>query len=283
MCEKLPLVLSGVILMLVLSGCAPKIASLRDPSQSATNTKGAAIETTEVKIKNGQFTPDNISINKGDAVTFINLDVDLARLDQIADGLSQLPEVRAIYYTSGESDLILEAWFPSGDELLHFLTRQVASIPGVRSATTSHVLRTLKDSSTWVLPSPTPSRILLVDDDPDFVAITQMTLTSAGFEVLSASCGSEALALMRVNKPDLVILDVMMSGVLDGIQTAREIRSDSRTQNVPILMVSSITNSAFAGLLPKEETLPADNFLVKPIDSSLLVAEAKRLIRLKAT
>jgi len=216
-------------------------------------------------------------------VTFINLDVDLARLDQIADGLSQLPEVRAIYYTSGESDLILEAWFPSGDELLHFLTRQVASIPGVRSATTSHVLRTLKDSSTWVLPSPTPSRILLVDDDPDFVAITQMTLTSAGFEVLSASCGSEALALMRVNKPDLVILDVMMSGVLDGIQTAREIRSDSRTQNVPILMVSSITNSAFAGLLPKEETLPADNFLVKPIDSSLLVAEAKRLIRLKAT
>lgn len=216
-------------------------------------------------------------------VTFINLDVDLARLDQIADGLSQLPEVRAIYYTSGESDLILEAWFPSGDELLHFLTRQVASIPGVRSATTSHVLRTLKDSSTWVLPSPTPSRILLVDDDPDFVAITQMTLTSAGFEVLSASCGSEAMALMRVNKPDLVILDVMMSGVLDGIQTAREIRSDSRTQNVPILMVSSITNSAFAGLLPKEETLPADNFLVKPIDSSLLVAEAKRLIRSKAT
>ena len=216
-------------------------------------------------------------------VTFINLDVDLARLDQIADELSQLPEVRAIYYTSGESDLILEAWFPSGDELLHFLTRQVASIPGVRSATTSHVLRTLKDSSTWVLPSPTPSRILLVDDDPDFVAITQMTLTSAGFEVLSASCGSEAMALMRVNKPDLVILDVMMSGVLDGIQTAREIRSDSRTQNVPILMVSSITNSAFAGLLPKEETLPADNFLVKPIDSSLLVAEAKRLIRLKAT
>lgn len=216
-------------------------------------------------------------------VTFINLDVDLARLDQIADELSQLLEVRAIYYTSGESDLILEAWFPSGDELLHFLTRQVASIPGVRSATTSHVLRTLKDSSTWVLPSPTPSRILLVDDDPDFVAITQMTLASAGFEVLSASCGSEAMALMRVNKPDLVILDVMMSGVLDGIQTAREIRSDSRTQNVPILMVSSITNSAFAGLLPKEETLPADNFLIKPIDSFLLVAEAKRLIRLKAT
>jgi Lrp/AsnC family transcriptional regulator for asnA, asnC and gidA len=216
-------------------------------------------------------------------VTFINLDVDLSRLDQIADDLSQLPEVRALYYTSGESDLIIEAWFPSGDELLHFLTRQAASIPGVRRAATSHVLRTLKDSSTWVLPSPTPPRILLVDDDPDFVAITQMTLTSAGLEVVPASSGKEALALMRMNTPDLVILDVMMRGVLDGVQTAREMRSDSTLQNVPILMVSSITDSAFAGLLPKGEALPADNFLAKPIDSSLLVAEAKRLLRSKVT
>jgi Lrp/AsnC family transcriptional regulator for asnA, asnC and gidA len=215
-------------------------------------------------------------------VTFIALDVDLGHVKLIADQLACLPEVRAIHYTTGESDLILEAWFPSSNDLLRFLTQHVASIPGIQRTATSHVLRILKDASTWVLPSTTPPRILVVDDDSDFVAITQMTLTSAGFEVHSASSGREAMAFMRVNKPDLVILDVMMSGVLDGIQTAREIRSDSRTQNVPILMVSSITDSAFAGLLPKEETLPADNFLIKPIDSSLLVAEAKRLSRSKA-
>lgn len=212
-------------------------------------------------------------------ITFINLDIDLADLDRIANQLVSLPEVRAIYYTGGDSDLILEAWFPSGDQLLHFLTRQVASIPGVRRAATSHVLRTIKDSSTWVLPAAAPARILIVDDDPDFVAVTTLTLNSAGMEVFSASNGEEALALMHVNKPDLVILDIMMRGVLDGIQTAREMRADSTLQDVPILMVSSITSSAYAGLLPREESVPADNFFSKPVDPALLIAETNRLLR----
>ncbi len=212
-------------------------------------------------------------------ITFINLDVNLAQLDHITTRLSQLPEVRAIHYTSGESDLILEAWFPSGDELLHFLTRQIASIPGIRRAATSHVLRTIKDDTSWVLPSTTPPCIMIVDDDPDFVEVTRLTLGAAGFQVLSASSGEEALSAMRVTKPDLVILDVMMRGVLDGLRTAQEMRSDSDLQTVPIVMVSSITDSAFAALLPKEEILPADNFFVKPIDSAQLVAETKRLLR----
>lgn len=216
-------------------------------------------------------------------VTFINLDVDLSQLDRISDRLSQLPEVRAIYYTSGESDLILEAWFSSGDDLLHFLTRQIATIPGVRSAATSHVLRTIKESSCWVLPLISPPRILIVDDDPDFVEITRMALSAEGFEVLSATSGEEAMASMRVAAPHLVIMDIMMRGVLDGLQAAREMRADSVLQSVPILMVSSITDSAFASLLPKEETLPADNFLVKPIETSLLISETKRLLRSRAT
>jgi Lrp/AsnC family transcriptional regulator for asnA, asnC and gidA len=220
-------------------------------------------------------TPDAPKVGLS-TVTFINLDVDLAHLDRIADQLACLPQVRAIYYTGGDSDLILEAWFPSGDQLLHFLTRQIASIPGVRKAATSHVLRTIKDSSTWVLPATTPARILIV------VAVTSLTLSSAGMEVFSASNGEEALASMHVNKPDLVILDIMMRGVLDGIQTAREMRSDSTLQHVPILMVSSITNSAFAGLMPREESVPVDNFFSKPIDPALLVAETKRLLRSRA-
>jgi Lrp/AsnC family transcriptional regulator for asnA, asnC and gidA len=212
-------------------------------------------------------------------VTFVTLDIDLSRLDQIADSLAQLSEVRAIYYTSGESDLILEAWFPSGDQLLHFLTRQVAAIPGVRRAATSHVLRTIKDGSTWVLPSTSPSRILIVDDDPDFVEVTRLALTVQGFEVLSASSGEEALAMMRVSRPDLVILDIMMRSMLDGLQTAIDMRTDGDLRTVPILMVSSITDSAFASLLPKQESLPVDNFLVKPIDMSVLLSETRRLLR----
>jgi DNA-binding response OmpR family regulator len=88
-----------------------------------------------------------------------------------------------------------------------------------------------------------------------------------------------ALASMRVHKPDLVILDIMMRGVLDGLRTGKEMRSNGDLRSVPILMVSSIGDTAFARLLPGEENLPADNFLAKPIEPSVLVAEVRRLIR----
>jgi len=212
-------------------------------------------------------------------VTFLNFDVDLAQLDRVTDQLGQLPEVRAIYYTSGESDLIVEAWFPSGDALLRFLTQRVAVISGIRGAATSHVLRTLKDGSRWTLPPTRPWRVLVVDDDPDFVEITRVTLAAEGYEVASAMRGEDALAMMRVTRPDVVILDVMMQGILDGLRTAREMRADGELRSVPILLVSSITNSAFAAFLPQGESLPADNFLVKPVDLAVLLAETKRLLR----
>jgi Lrp/AsnC family transcriptional regulator for asnA, asnC and gidA len=214
-------------------------------------------------------------------VTFLTLDVDLAQLDRVTDQLAQLPEVRAIYYTSGESDLIVEAWFASADELLHFLTQRVASIPGIRGTATSHVLRTIKDGSRWALPRVQPPRILVVDDDPDFLEIIRRTLGAEGYEVACAACGEEALASARVSRPDLVILDIMMRGVLDGLRTAQEIRSDGALRSVPILLVSSIGDSPFGGFLPRPEALPADNLLVKPIDCSLLLAETRRLLRMR--
>jgi Lrp/AsnC family transcriptional regulator for asnA, asnC and gidA len=212
-------------------------------------------------------------------ITFITLDVDLAQLDRICDQLTRLPEVRALYYTSGESDLIAEAWFSSGDELLYFLTHRLASIPGIQRTATSHVLRTIKSSSSWVLPSPAPSNILIVDDDPDFIEVARLTLGSEGYEISTASNGEEALASMRLSTPDLVILDIMMQGVLDGLRTAREMRSDGDLRTVPILLVSSITSSSFAAFLPKEGNLPVDNFLAKPVEPALLLAEVKRLTR----
>lgn len=211
-------------------------------------------------------------------VTFITLDIDLSYLDRIADQLARLPEVRSLYYTTGESDLIVEAWFRSSEDLLRFLTQQIASISGIKQAATSHVLRTIKDSSTWVLPPSSPPCILVVDDDPDFVEIVRLTLMAEGFQVDSARNGDEAMALMRVSKPDLVILDVMMQGILDGLRTGRAMRADGHLRTVPILMVSSITGSAFADLLPRDKSLPVDNFLVKPIETKQLIAEVKHLL-----
>jgi Lrp/AsnC family transcriptional regulator for asnA, asnC and gidA len=215
-------------------------------------------------------------------VTFLFFDVELSQMDQVADRLSHLPEVHSVYYTTGESDLIAEAWFPSSKELLRFLTHRVASISGIKRTATSHVLRTIKDSITWVLPPSSPPCVLVVDDDPDFVEFTQLTLSEEGFEVSAASSGEEALASMRVNRPDLVILDVMMHGMLDGIQTVRTMRADGDLCDVPILMISSITDTAFSGLLPRGESLPVDNFMVKPVEVSQLVTEARRLVRSRA-
>lgn len=212
-------------------------------------------------------------------VTFVTLDVDLAYLDGVADRLGRLPEVRAIYYTTGENDLVVEAWFDSSEQLLHFLTRQIGTIPGIRQAATSHVLRTLKDCSTWVLPSQSPPSILVVDDDADFLEVMRLALTKEGYAVNLAHTGQEALAAMRVAAPDLVIMDIMMRGVLDGLRTAKEMRADSDLRSIPLLMISSIGQSGFAGLLPEEEDLPADNFFVKPLDLPTLAAEVERLVR----
>jgi Lrp/AsnC family transcriptional regulator, regulator for asnA, asnC and gidA len=212
-------------------------------------------------------------------VTFLTFSVELSQLDRIADQLARLPQVRSIYYTTGENDLIVEAWFPASDDLLCFLTKHVAAISGIRRTATSHVLRNIKDSSTWVLPAAVAPRVLVVDDDPDFLEIARLVLTSAGLDVSCSSCGEDALASMRVSRPDLVVVDIMMRGILDGLRTAKEMRTDGDLQAVPILMVSSITESAFANLLPRVEELPADNFMTKPVDPGVLVAEVKRLLR----
>jgi Lrp/AsnC family transcriptional regulator for asnA, asnC and gidA len=89
-------------------------------------------------------------------ITFMTLRVDLARVSQIADQIAQLPEVRSIHLTAGENDLIVEAWFTSSDDLLRFMTEYIGSIPGIKRAATSHVLRTIKDDGGWVLPPLSP-------------------------------------------------------------------------------------------------------------------------------
>lgn len=90
-------------------------------------------------------------------VAFMTLSVDLAQVGQIADRIAQLPEVRAIYLTAGESNLMVEAWFTCSDDLLRFMTQHIGPIPGIRRTATAHVLRTIKDGSEWILPAASPS------------------------------------------------------------------------------------------------------------------------------
>lgn len=85
-------------------------------------------------------------------IAFMTLSVDLAQVGQIAIQIARLPAVRSIHLTAGGSELIVEAWFTSSDELLQSMTEQFGSIPGIRRIATSHVLKTIKDGRAWLLP-----------------------------------------------------------------------------------------------------------------------------------
>jgi Lrp/AsnC family transcriptional regulator for asnA, asnC and gidA len=210
--------------------------------------------------------------------TLILLKVDLGQVDRIGAQLAAMREVRAVKYATGEYDIILEAVFASDEELLQFLTGRLAKIPGVRNTTTSHILRTIKDSSDWVLPHEGPPLILVIDDDPDFVEFCHMVLEPSGYRVISAANGEQGLQAMRQEQPDLVILDVMMSGILDGLHASMQMKAERGLKHTPVLMISSITSSDYAAMFPTDEYVPVENFISKPVNPEHLLQEVRRLV-----
>ncbi|MBC7232818.1 MAG: response regulator [Chloroflexi bacterium] len=210
--------------------------------------------------------------------TVILLKVEPAQALRIGEQLAAMKEVRAVRYTTGEYDLIVEAVFPSNEDLLHFLTNRLASIPGIRATATSYVLKSIKQHCDWILPREGPPLILVVDDDPDFVEFTRMVLEKAGYRVIAAANGEQGLQAMRQEQPDLVILDVMMSGILDGLNASMRMRTVQGLEKTPILMVSSITSSDYAAMFPTDEYVPVESFLSKPVSPEQLLSEIQRLL-----
>jgi len=210
--------------------------------------------------------------------TAIMLKVDLGQVDCIGEQLAAMKEVRAVKYATGEYDIIIEAVFPSDDDLLQFLTSRLARIQGIRATATSHILKSIKQSCDWVLPREGPPLILIVDDDPDFVEASRTVLESAGYQVISAANGEQGLRAMRQEQPDLVILDVMMSGILDGLNASIQMRAERGLRRTPILMISSIATSDYAAMFPTDEYVPVETFLSKPVGPDQLLEEVKRLL-----
>ncbi len=122
------------------------------------------------------------------------------------------------------------------------------------------------------------TRVLIVDDDPDFVEISRMVLAAKGYEVATASDGTKALRMMRETPIDLVLLDVMMSSVLDGVHLAHVIEEDKSLHGTPIIMISSITSSPNADRFPTDEYLPVDAWMSKPVQPDALVAKVVQLV-----
>ncbi len=121
--------------------------------------------------------------------------------------------------------------------------------------------------------------ILVVDDDPDFTEITSTLLKSAGYEVQTACTGDQALTCMRQQPPDLVILDVMMSSVLDGVDLSDRMQADSQLRKIPVIMVSAIAQSEYAAMFPTDAYLAVDAWMSKPVRPQALLANVERLLK----
>jgi DNA-binding response OmpR family regulator len=120
---------------------------------------------------------------------------------------------------------------------------------------------------------------LIVDDDPLFVKSTRAILEAHGYEVDSAQGGDEALSRMKEQTPDLVLLDVMMDSVLDGVSVSRSMMHESALQLVPIIMVTSIRGSEYRGSFPQDEYLHINSWLDKPCSPEQLVSEVEAVLK----
>lgn len=122
------------------------------------------------------------------------------------------------------------------------------------------------------------AKILVVDDDPDFVEMTRLVLERAGHQVLEAASGDEGFTRAKQEKPDLMILDVIMDTVLDGVSTSQRIHDDPELRKTPVIMVTSIANTDYAELFPTDEYIHIDAFMSKPITPAALLRQVDRLL-----
>jgi DNA-binding response OmpR family regulator len=123
-----------------------------------------------------------------------------------------------------------------------------------------------------------PAKILVVDDTPQNVKLLADILTVKGYRVVTAASGTEALAKLQTERPDLVLLDVVMPG-MSGYEVCQRIRADAGTGILPVVMVTALDPSSerIKGL-----EAGADDFLTKPINLPELLARVRSLLRIKA-
>ncbi|NIU10018.1 MAG: response regulator [Phycisphaerae bacterium] len=127
--------------------------------------------------------------------------------------------------------------------------------------------------------------ILIIDDDPDFVAVTTAILETKQYNVRFAYNPEEGLAELEKEVPDALILDVMMGKGADGFIFARKIRKDERFAELPILMLTSMreqTGFDFPGERIHEKFLPVDDYVEKGVEPEELLEKIEKLLSKKS-
>jgi len=129
------------------------------------------------------------------------------------------------------------------------------------------------------------AKIMIVDDDPDYINVVKTILEREQYIVVTAGDKTEGMEKIRTEKPDLAILDVMMNAWQDGFEMSRQLKKDPEFKNMPVLMLTAVENRTgigFKSTAGDPTWLPVDVFLDKPIEPEVLLSEVKKLLSNKA-
>lgn len=118
-------------------------------------------------------------------------------------------------------------------------------------------------------------KILIIEDEVELVDMVVMRLEANGYEVMSANDGEAGLDAVKKNKPDLILLDLMLPKI-DGYQVCRILKSDNRFEDIPIIM---FTARAQESEMKKGMALGADAYITKPFEPPVLIAKIKELLK----
>jgi CheY-like chemotaxis protein len=125
-------------------------------------------------------------------------------------------------------------------------------------------------------------KVLIVDDDEDFIAISRFSLESQGYQVLAATSAKEGWRVIEKEYPQLIILDLMMENMDAGMVLSQKIKKNPRFSTIPILMLTSIGRDTGMDFSPRNADdlrhLHVDEFGTKPIKGKLLLEKVARLL-----
>jgi DNA-binding response OmpR family regulator len=116
-------------------------------------------------------------------------------------------------------------------------------------------------------------KVLMIDDDPEFVEAITNILDAKGYDVVSANDGKDGVAKAKQEKPDIILLDVMMTTKSEGFDVARELSKDANLKGTPVIMLTGVRkemNLPF-GFEPDADWLPVKAFLEKPVKPEVLL------------
>jgi CheY-like chemotaxis protein len=125
-------------------------------------------------------------------------------------------------------------------------------------------------------------KILLVDDDQDLIRSFQVTLAKNDFDVITASNGREGFALLKKEKPDLAVLDVMMDSTLEGYNMLHSIKEDPSLKSLPVIICTGMLDELGVNLysaVEEHDFLPNVRFVDKPVEPEALTVLIREMLK----